>query len=275
MNIRCIALDLDRSTLNAQGKLSPGNREALLCAMEQGVHIVIASGRSFHSLPPDVTALPGIEYAITGNGSAVYRLSDGALLHRFLMTPASIEAVLQKTASERLSYEAFVDGHGYAQQDYIEDPVAFGATEAAVPYIQSNRLPVDDIKAFIREHIHELTSLDLVLYSEEQCRRLWQQLQAAIPELYITSSVTRLLELSHKDGGKHAGLRFLAERLGLQPQELAAFGDGDNDADMLRYVGCGIAVENATPACKAAADHVTLHHDQDGVAYGIHRFLHL
>ena len=53
MNIKCIALDLDRTTLNASGRLSDGNYNALCHAIENGVHIVIASGRSFDTLPKD------------------------------------------------------------------------------------------------------------------------------------------------------------------------------------------------------------------------------
>ena len=65
----------------------------------------------------------------------------------------------------------------------------------------------------------------------------------------------------------------MAQQLGLIPAQIAAFGDGDNDADMLAYVGCGIAVANASPACLAAADVVTVHHREDGVAYGIREIL--
>ena len=67
----------------------------------------------------------------------------------------------------------------------------------------------------------------------------------------------------------------MAELLGLSSEEIAAFGDGDNDADMLSYVGCGIAMANASPACLAAADHVTLDHRDDGVAHGIYEILHI
>ena len=54
MNIKCIALDLDRTTLNASGRLSDGNYNALCHAIENGVHIVIASGRSFDTLPKEL-----------------------------------------------------------------------------------------------------------------------------------------------------------------------------------------------------------------------------
>lgn len=275
MKIRCIALDLDRTTLNAQGTLSPGNRAALCHAIDQGIHIVIASGRSFRSLPEEVTSLPGIEYAITANGAAIYHLPSGKCLHRCLLLPQSVEALLTLTKDESLVYEAFVDGDAYAPADYIQHPGAYGASEWAVPFIQQNRRPVPDIRQFIQAHIQELDSLALVLPDSERTQQLWDRLKTAAPELYITSSVPQLLELAHRDAGKHSGLRFVNNLLGLTPQETAAFGDGDNDADMLAYAGCGIAMENATPACKAAADYITLNHDQDGLSHGIYQILHL
>ena len=68
MSVKCIALDMDRTTLNAQGMLSEENRKAICFAIENGVHVVIASGRAFSSLPGEVTGIPGIEYAVTCNG---------------------------------------------------------------------------------------------------------------------------------------------------------------------------------------------------------------
>ena len=84
-----------------------------------------------------------------------------------------------------------------------------------------------------------------------------------------------MLEIAHRNCGKHHAVRFLADYLHLNPEQIAAFGDGDNDADMLAYAGCGIAMANASPACLAAADHVTLDHRRDGVAHGIYNILHI
>ena len=54
MKIKCIALDLDRTTLNSDGYLSQANRDALEAAIDAGIHIVVASGRSLDSLPEDI-----------------------------------------------------------------------------------------------------------------------------------------------------------------------------------------------------------------------------
>ena len=272
MDIKCIALDLDRTTLNEHARLSDGNREALEYAISKGVHIVIASGRGFDSLPEDVLSIPGIEYAITSNGASVYHIPSGKRLMSYTLTPRSVQEILALTAGHHVAYEAFIDGIAYAQEDYVEHPDLYGAANAA-QYIRSTRRPVPDFQSFLLEHRHELESIDLVVSSETQKTELWDLLQRNVSDIYITSSVHQLLELSHRDAGKHSGVRYVADLLGLVPAQIAAFGDGDNDADMLAYVGCGIAVANASPACLAAADFVTGHHQEDGVARGIREIL--
>ena len=65
MKITCIALDLDKTTLDSNGALSSANRQAIEYAIQKGVHVVVASGRALDSLPEEVCRIPGIHYAIT------------------------------------------------------------------------------------------------------------------------------------------------------------------------------------------------------------------
>lgn len=275
MGIACIALDMDRTTLNGEGRLSEGNRRALERAVQKGIHIVIASGRTFTSLPADVLSIPGIEYAVTSNGAAVYHIPTGQCLQRYLLTAGAVEQVLALTAGEDVAYEGVVAGQAYADRAYVEDPARYGAGALAIAYVQSTRRPETDIKAFLRAHIHELDSMNIVVRDGETKRRIWGRLEREAPDLYVTSSIDRLLELSHRDSGKHAGVRFVMERLGLSREEVAAFGDGDNDVGMLTFAGTGIAVGNATVACREAADYVTKTNGEDGVAYGMEHYLHI
>lgn len=275
MNIKCIALDLDRTTLNAQGKLSSGNYNALKMAISKGVHIVIASGRSFDTLPKDVLAVPGIEYAITSNGAAIYYIPEKKCIHEYKMSPSSIKQILQVAQNYPVALEVFINGTAYALKSYVKDPMAYGTTSAAISYIQSTRNPIEDIVSFILEHIDQVDSMDIVVSGDEQKQEIWNALDNNCDEIYITSSVSQLIEISHKDAGKHSGLRFIREYLNLRPEETAAFGDGDNDVDLLKEAGVGIAMENASQKCKAAASYITKHHDNDGVAYGIQNILNI
>ena len=149
----------------------------------------------------------------------------------------------------------------------------FGATPHAVTYIQKTRTPVADMRTFIREHKSELDCIDLVVKSEKIKQKLWKTLRKTIEDVYITSSVRQLLEMSHRDAGKESGAKFLLEYLGLTREELAAFGDGDNDSGLLKFAGIGFAVANASPECRDAADEIVASNDENGVAQGINKIL--
>lgn len=283
MEIKCIALDLDRTTLDSQGHLSEENRTAIGRAASAGVHVVVASGRSLDSLPAEITEIPGVRYAITSNGAAVYDLCERKCLRQFKMTPESVEDILRHTEQGRMkieyleeteiSYEAFIDGRAFAESRYVAAPVRFGAMPQAIPYIQSTRRPIEDMRTFIREHKSELDCIDLVVKSEEMKNKLWKNLRENVSDVYITSSVKQLLEISHRDAGKESGAKFLLEYLGLTREELAAFGDGDNDSGLLKYAGIGFAVANASPECREAADEIVASNDEYGVAQGINKIL--
>lgn len=283
MEIKCIALDLDRTTLDSQGHLSEENRTAIGRAASAGVHVVVASGRSLDSLPAEITEIPGVRYTITSNGAAVYDLCERKCLRQFKMTPESVEDILRHTEQGRMkieyleeteiSYEAFIDGRAFAESRYVDDPVRFGAMPQAIPYIQSTRRPIEDMRTFIREHKSELDCVDLVVKSEEMKNKLWKNLRENVSDVYITSSVKQLLEISHRDAGKESGAKFLLEYLGLTREELAAFGDGDNDSGLLKYAGIGFAVANASPECREAADEIVASNDEYGVAQGINKIL--
>ncbi len=273
--VRCIALDMDRTTLNSEGRLSAGNRKALEEIIAAGVHVIIASGRAFDTLPKDMVELHGVEYAITLNGAAMYHVPTGKCLKRYRLSEKAAEAVMKATEGESVTYEAFIDGSAYAGNDFLEDPEAFGVTPQAVEYVRTTRRGVDDIARFIYENMYRLDSMDMIVRDDVQQRKIWQKVAEATDEVYITSSIRNLVEIADKNAGKKAGLAFFAELLGLKREETAAFGDADNDIDMIRYAGCGIAMANASESCKRAADFITGHHDEDGVAEGLRKILKL
>lgn len=275
MSIRCIALDLDRTTLNSAGQLSERNRKAMEQAIENGIQIAVASGRSLDSLPAAVLEIPGIRYAITSNGAAVYDLEERTCLRQYKLTAEAVRDILRWTEEADVTFEAFIDGKPYAEKDYVEDPVRFGAMPQSIPYIQGTREPVENMRHFIQRHEEELDCIDVVVKSEEYKRQLWKTLEKQARHVYITSSVKQLLEISDVNAGKDAAAQFLIEYLGMTREELAGFGDGHNDSGLLEFAGIGFAVENAVEECRKAADRIVSSNDGDGVAEGIEYILRL
>ena len=265
MTPKLIALDLDETTLDRQSRLSPGNRAALEAAISMGIQIVIASGRSLDTLPQEMTHFPGIRYAICGNGAMVYDLAAQRILVQHFLPAGTARAVLWLSQGEFLTYEGFVDGCAYAQSDYVNRPTDYLCGENSAAYIQATRRPVPDIAAFLVEHETRLDSLDIVVGNLQVKETMMQRLKN-LSGVYITSSVPHLIEISNEACGKHRGLAFLAEHLGIPREAVCAFGNADNDADMLKWAGMGIAVANGSPACRAAADVITADYLEDGVA---------
>lgn len=271
--VRLIALDLDGTTLDSSKQVSEKNRNAIINAVKNGVHVCIASGRAFDTLPSVVTEIPGIEYAITSNGAAVYEIRDKKCLRSYKLTAESVKTILELTKDMPVTYEAFIEGRAYAGSEYIHNPVKFGATKEAIHYIQTTRTLIDDITGFIRQHVNELDSMDIIVKDADMKEKVCDAIYKETQDVYITSSVKQLVEISYKDAGKKSGVKFLADRLGVSKEEIAAFGDADNDKDMIEYAGYGIAVANASTSLKEKADYITLSNDEDGIAYAFANIL--
>ncbi len=182
MDIRCIALDLDRTTLTREGRLSDGNRAALEYAIGKGCEVVIACGRAFSTLPQEIRAFPGIRYAVTSNGASVCRIPDGRVLMRRCLPPEAAGRILELSDEPGITYEAFVDGVAYADREYMTDPQRFGAGAEAIAYLLATRRSTEDIRAFLLAHAQELDSVDIICWENERMdrlrRRCEMQLQA-------------------------------------------------------------------------------------------------
>lgn len=275
MKIKCIALDMDRTTLNSQGKLSEQNRAAINGAIKQGIEIVIASGRAFSTLPREVIEIAGIEYAITANGAEVYHLPTGKCLKQFKLPAASVNQVIAATRAEPVAYEVFIEGRVYTDQRFAEHPEHYGLDRAAADYFHDIRKIQADMEAFMTANRSVINTLNIYVANAELKRRVWQLVAAAAAGVHITTSFPQLVEVISEQAGKHSGLKYVLGRLGVTAAETAAFGDNDNDKEMLAYAGCGIAMENASQRCREASDCQTIHHDNDGVAYGFREILGL
>lgn len=233
MGIKCIALDMDGTTLHGDKSISSANKEAIEEAMASGIQVIVASGRTWSALPKSVMEIPGIRYAVTCNGAAVYEC--GKCIRR----------------------------------------VTYGAMPYVVDYIQSTRKGVEDIREFIYKYRGCLDGIDLIVADEGIRKQFFELIPRVCNNVYVTSSVRNRVEVAHMEAGKQAGLEFLLKKLKISPEETAAFGDADNDVEMLSFVQYGVAMENGSQRCKEAATYNTKSNEEDGVAAGIRYLMEL
>ena len=99
MSIKLVALDLDGTTLDSAGNLPDINKKALEEAITKGIKIVIATGRSYYSLPKEVTEIKGLKYAITSNGAQIRDLISEEVLFSACIDPVAVKRAAEVIAN--------------------------------------------------------------------------------------------------------------------------------------------------------------------------------
>ena len=113
--VKLLAFDLDGTTITEHKYLSPGNREALIKAQAAGVELVPATGRMKTFLPQEILDLPGVRYAITANGAAVYDLREDKPVYQRLIPNEKARQVQQVLDRLGHLYRVLQPGHRHHQ----------------------------------------------------------------------------------------------------------------------------------------------------------------
>lgn len=269
--IKLVAMDIDGTLLGSTKKLTNYTRKVLKQAAQQGIHLVIASGRALKAVPEALLSIEGMGYIITSNGSSIFRLNDQKRVYGKDMTNKQVNAVMEFYDLYECPMEVFIGGEAYASKLYYEHPEQFGASASAAEYVRTTRKPVDDICAFIRLNCHNIEGINFIVDDPKLKATMRGQLEQ-MEGIYVTSSVPRYIEVSHGDVCKRNAIQWLAEYLNVNQEEIAAFGDGENDIEMLQYAGIGVAMENGVDSLKCIADKIAPSVENDGVARIIEEF---
>lgn len=254
--VRLVALDLDRTILPASLELSPATIAAVKATAAAGIVPVIATGRMFASARP---------YAAQLGVTAPMICYQGALV----ADPVTGEWLLHRPMSVELAGEVIdaVSVAGFHMNVYVDDRLYVESlNDQALTYARHARLeahPVGDLRRWLTEP----TTKIVVVGEPEPLDRLQDGLRASFDgRLFIAKSLPFFLEVAVPGVSKGAALRFVCARLGIDPADTIAFGDGANDVELLAEAGLGVAVTDADPALLEHAGWVVPAVEDDGVA---------
>lgn len=271
MSVKIILLDLDGTLLNSDKMLSPGNRAALERAAAMGVHIVPATGRFYDAMPEAVRSLPFVRYAITVNGAQIYDAREKQVLHEEEISSEDSLRVYEYLDTLPGLCDCYAKNWGYMERGYYAQIEQFVEDPQILNLYKKLRSPVDDMRAFLREHKVQ----KLMVYFKDLDRRALEleRIPALFPDMAVSSSMSHNIEINAGQANKGAALARLCALLGIDVKDTMAFGDGSNDLTMIRAAGIGVAMGNAWQGLKDAADYITLTNDEDGVARAIEKFV--
>ena len=271
--IKILAFDMDDTLLDGHGKLSDGNKAAIMRTMEKGYHVVIATGRVLAALPKDVLAVEGVQYAVTSNGARITDLHTGKILFENLITPEAVDAVKPYLHDEDVMLEIFFDDAVYADRKDLTHLADFGRTsEKSQHYVLTTRQPVDDLLGLLEENKDRMENLNLIMADDEK-RLRWLSEIKKIPGVTACSSTPDNIEIGGLNTSKADALIELAAYLGLDKDSIMAFGDSSNDEQMVVRSGIGVAMGNSVPELLDVADYIAPTNEDDGVAYTLEHLL--
>ena len=262
--IRLIVSDLDDTLLRSDATVSERTVRVLAEARRRGAIVVLASGRMTRAMLRYARELQITAPLIAYNGAEVVDPVSGKVAFS-LPIKASLARRACALAEERGLYiQAYMGGEYYFEKE----------TERSRRYAQAVGVegkPVGEkLSEFIREDVVKLLLID----EPARIKILRPELEAALGgALSLTISRPNYLEFTDIAATKHAALQKLVEMMGIAPDEIAAFGDGQNDLGMLRYARLGFVPQNARPEVLAQAPALMPGNDEDGVAQVVERLI--
>ena len=229
-----------------------------------GVHVVLVTGRMFRSIRPYALEAGIDDPVVCYQGAVVAEPVSGRWLRH---EPIPLE--LAREAIAALTEEGFGMNCYVGDDLYVAEITAEARRYADFQHLELH--PVGDLLRWLDEPPTKLVVID----DPEVLDELKQRLLARFDDrLYISKSLPYFLELASPDVTKAAGLDFLSAHLGFSREQTIAFGDGENDIQLVDWAGFGVAVENADERVKEVADLVCPSVDDEGVAQVLEAYLH-
>lgn len=268
-----IALDLDGTLLTSEKVLTPENRRALERAAEAGYAVVPATGRFYGGMPEEIRSLPFVRYVIAVNGAQVYDRQEDRVIHRAEIPLARAIEIMEELDTLPIIYDCYMDNWGWMTKTLYDQAERYAPHRHSLEMLQKLRTPVPELKSHLRQVGHDVQKIQMFFLDMELRARTMEDLARRYPDIAVTSSIPRNVELNSLGAQKGEAVKALAAHMGVEMEKTICFGDDLNDVTMLRAAGIGVAMGNAAPEVKAAADWVTLDCDHSGVAAALERFL--
>lgn len=262
--IKLIALDLDNTLLLPDKTLSHRNKCILQTLHHHHIKIVLTTGRPLPNTKPILDQLNFTEkddYVILFNGGLIKNLSNNNILLNKYFSIKNIQHILLILKSLSLPIDLVTQNHVYSIKEY---------GQSAYSQLISRSLPYSQINlSVLNTHTNFQFNKFVVCATSEQLSHL-EKILSNSPltnnQFNFVRSRRILLEFVPKNVNKALALNALLEHLSLTPDNLMAFGDEENDIEMIKLARIGVAMGNAIPKVKAAADFQTLDNVHDGVS---------
>ena len=280
---KLVAIDLDGTMLDSYGMVTENTKNTIKKVEEQGVEVVIASGRPIDSIKTIAKEIESKNYFIAGNGAIVYDVKKDEIIYEKTMSKEKVLEIIKICEENSISYNV------YTEQEILATSLKYN-----VLYYHKENLKKEESK---RTKINIVNNMYEYIKDKEDARFL--KITICDESKSVFNSIIRklkeindieILEVSHmarktivqgteeypisyyyteistNDVDKWNAIEFLIDKLNIKREEVMTIGDNANDKMMIEKAGLGIAMKQSAPSIMDVADEVTEGNNEEGVA---------
>jgi Cof subfamily protein (haloacid dehalogenase superfamily) len=253
MDCKIIFFDVDGTLINyGNGCIERSTKNALQILRNKGIRLVAATGRPL-SMCHGLQEL-GIDTFITANGA--YTRHGDRIIHTIPIAQEIVQSV-----------KAFADDNNNSLSFFTDQLSMNNVRHPATLMAMKETLSLDEYPPTTTNILSEEVYLMCLYANEQEGKKYITQ----FPHLKFERWHPSIMNVLQDDVSKSIAVEAVLKYFNLLPKEAIAFGDGDNDIDMLKQVGYGIAMGNGSVALKNIADYITMKSDEGGIDYALRK----
>ncbi len=280
---KLVAIDLDGTMLDSYGMVTEETKKTIKKVEEQGVNVIIASGRPIDSIKSIANEIDSKKYFISGNGAIIYDMEKEEIIYEKCMPKEKVLEIIKICEENSIAYNVYTEKEilatalkynvlYYNKENLKKEEskkTKITIVKDMYEYVKNkedtNFLKItvcDETKSVFNSIIRkfkEIKDIEVLDVSHMSRKTIRQGTEDFSIEYYYT-------EISRANVDKWYAIEYLMENLNLKREEIMAIGDNINDKMMIENAGLGIAMEQSTPVIKIIADDVAPSNNDDGVA---------
>lgn len=258
--MKLVVSDLDGTLLDTKSQITDYTKSIIKKLVNNGIEFAIATGRgpaSAIKLKKDI----GLDiYLICNNGANIYDKKENSIFEKVIDKKIS-QNIIKLLRDRKVAYNGFIDDDFY-RDEY--DKTDYSRRTDFIEHI------LGDIEEYPALHkIIIVEEADIILRINKELREKFSNV------VEITISDPECIDIVPKECSKGNALKIIAQQLGIEMERVMAFGDGENDLDMLKKVGHPVAMENAQDIVKKEINNTAPKNIENGVALYLEKFFKL
>ncbi len=260
--IKMVVTDIDGTIYSPDCGIKECVKECIRNLVNNGIYVAIATGRTYGSAKSVADKL-GIKCPLICYQGGLVNSYEGDILDVKYLDPEIAREIINDCRKKHIHLNVYVEDKLYVEDDnqYIKD------------YIGDKGIDYHLVNSFDELDFTKLNKLLAINYDCKFIDSLIEELRAKYPQLYVVKSFDYFCEIANKEATKGNAIKFLAKKYGIALNEVLAIGDQNNDIEMVKTAGIGVAMGNGTPEIKAAADYITDTVQNDGFIKAINKFV--